>query len=238
MGFSAWDLAYGTILPMTQQDARVKIISLDMDGTLVQPDFVDGVWLEGIPALYARQHKKDLREATRLVREAYDSVGQEATEWYDIRYWFDRFGLPGNVAELMRVYKDRVRFYPEVPEVLKRLKERYPLVVVSNAAEEFLDVELESLRGHFAHVFSCVSHFKRVKKDSSVYRDICRKLGIAPEEMYHVGDHFEFDYVAPSSLGIRACYVDRSGNRNGQDTVRDLREFEARLLSNDESRNE
>ncbi|MBI4334985.1 MAG: HAD family hydrolase [Chloroflexi bacterium] len=213
---------------MTKKPA-VKIISLDMDGTLVQPEFVNGVWLEGIPALYARQHKRDLPEATKLVREAYDSVGQEAREWYDIRYWLDRFALPSDLGELMESYKDRISFYPEVPEVLERLKQKYPLIVVSNAAQEFLNIEMESLKDHFSHIFSCVSHFGRVKKDSSVYRDICRTLGIAPEEMYHVGDHFEFDYVAPSSLGIRACYVDRTGSGNGPDTVKDLREFEVRL---------
>lgn len=225
----------------------LKVISLDMDGTLVQPDFVNAVWQEGIPALYARRHKRDLAAAARLVQEAYDAVGQESKDWYDLRYWFRRFDIEGDLDQLMASYRDKISFFPEVQPVLNRLKEKYPLIVISNAAQEFLDIELEPVKDCFTHIFSCVSHFHRVKKDGSVYRDICQRLGLPPEEMCHVGDHYQFDYVAPSSLGIRACFVDRSGGVNrvaqasvpasgaqaslavGLNTVKDLLEFEARL---------
>ena len=54
-------------------------------------------------------------------------------------------------------------------------------------------------------------------------------MGVEPEEVAHVGDSWDFDYIAAREAGIRAFYLDRNGKAEGQDVVRDLGEFEARL---------
>ncbi len=207
----------------------LKVISLDMDGTLVRSDFVDAVWLESIPALYARQNCLTLAEAKRIVFAAFDAVGPQRKEWYLPGYWFHQLKIKGDWRAVMEACKDKVAFFPEVKEVLARLGEKYSLIVVSNAPQEFVDIELESVRGCFQHIFSCVSHFDRVKKDASVFEDVCRRMGVSPREMCHAGDSYEFDYVAPSSVGINACFVDRTGAEKGSFAVNDLVEFEARL---------
>jgi len=38
-------------------NAEIKIISFDVEGTLVSPDFSQAVWYEGIPALYSQRKK-------------------------------------------------------------------------------------------------------------------------------------------------------------------------------------
>lgn len=52
-----------------------KIISFDMDGTLVDSEFTDWVWLHGIPKLYARKKGLSFDEAKALVVEEYQRVG-------------------------------------------------------------------------------------------------------------------------------------------------------------------
>jgi predicted HAD superfamily hydrolase len=47
--------------------------------------------------------------------------------------------------------------------------------------------------------------------------------------MVHVGDHWEFDYLVPKGLGIQALHIDRSGNRRGDDVIRNLEEVSQRL---------
>ena len=60
----------------------VKIVSFDLEGTLVDMTFSDKVWNEGIPALYAQKTGLKFEEAKRIVLNEYMKVGEERIEWY------------------------------------------------------------------------------------------------------------------------------------------------------------
>lgn len=209
----------------------VSTVSFDMNGTITQGGFVDLVWHEGVPALFARHRGMPLDEARRIVHQEYDKVGEQRTDWYDIRYWFRRFQLGEGWTGLLMSYRDQVAPYPEAAEVLQRLSRRYRLVVTSNASRDFMDIELAAagLDRYFTDLFSCTSDFGEVKKTPEVYARVCRALSVSPGEMAHVGDHELFDFAAPSQLGIRAFHLDRTAASDGAFVVRDLWEFMARL---------
>jgi len=211
-----------------------KIISFDMDGTLVDPEFTDWVWLHGIPRLYAEKTNIPFEEAKHFVVGEYLKVGEGAIEWYDIKYWFQFFKLEKNWKDLMLQYVDKIRIYPDVDDILGWLKEKFPIILTSNAGREFIDIEMEAtgLGRYFDRIFSATSDFGQVKKTAGFYGRICGALGVYPQEIVHVGDHYEFDYLAPRSLGIHAFYLDRSGEKNGDFVISDLRELERRFDSN------
>jgi len=210
-----------------------QIISFDMDGTLVDPEFTDWVWGHGIPTLYAEKLGIPFEEAKIFVVNEYLKVGEGAIEWYDIKYWFQFFQLEGNWNVLMKRYADKINIYPDVNHILERLKDEFLLVLTSNAGREFIDIEMETtgLGRYFDRIFSATSDFKEVKKTKGFYQRICQILGTKPQEIVHVGDHYELDYVVTRSLGIHAFYLNRSGEQQGEFIISDMRDLEKRLLT-------
>jgi HAD superfamily hydrolase (TIGR01549 family) len=218
----------------------VQIVSFDMDGTLIESEYTDWVWHHGIPDLYAEKTGLPFEEAKDFVIKEYRKVGEAGIEWYDIKYWFRLFELEMDWRTLMERYTDKIRVYPDVHPILNRLKDPFRLILTSNAGKEFIDVEMEAagLAGYFDRIFSATSDFREVKKTSRFYRRICDMLKIRPEEMAHIGDHYEFDYLVPRDLGIQAFYLDRSARKEGNSVLWDLRDIENKLIVQRDMRKE
>ena len=210
-----------------------RIISFDMNGTLTQDKFIELVWGQGVPGLYSRAKNISFEQAQQYVFQEYRKIGEERTEWYDIKYWFRFFDLGEDWMELLKSFKHEVKPFPEVIPVLEELGKDYQLVVTTNACQEFANVELGAagLTGYFDRILSSTSDFSEVKKTPEFYAKVCHALQVKPAEIIHVGDHRLFDFTAPRMLGIEAYYLDRSGNEKGDFIVRDLSEFRDKLNS-------
>jgi putative hydrolase of the HAD superfamily len=210
----------------------MKIVSFDVDGTLVEHGFVDLVWNEGIPRLYAKKEGISFKEAQGLVRKKYDEIGEEDLRWYLPDYWFRELGLDGSPIDLIRQYQSEVKVFPDALDVLENLSQRFELIATSNASREFLDVSLAGLSDYLDYIFSSTTDFGLVRKDPRFYREICDILDVRPEEIAHVGDHIKFDYQVPRELGINAFFLDRGRENLGPEdrhVVRDLKEFETKI---------
>jgi len=212
--------------------AKIKVISFDLDGTLINYRFVDSVWFEGIPRLYSVEKGVSLDDARKAVEREYDEVGKERLEWYDLHYWIRRFGLNVDGQELLRRFENRIETYPEAPKVLEQLKRRGSrLVIVTNARREFVELELEKagIEDYFERIFSSTSDFGMIKKTVNLYQRVCDTLEISPQEMIHVGDDWNFDFDVPRRLGILAFYLDRTGKHKGELIIHSLEELNKKL---------
>jgi HAD superfamily hydrolase (TIGR01549 family) len=209
----------------------IKVISFDLDGTLVESEFNEWVWGVGIPQLFAEKRRISFEEAKEIVEGEYGKVGDGSLEWYDIKYWFNFFQLNASWKSLLNRFSHKIRTYPGVSRVLQDLSSRYRVIIISNAAREFIDMEVDvaELRRYFSRIYSATSDFGQIKKTAQFYGHICQLLRISPQEMVHVGDHWEFDYLVPKGLGIEALHIDRSWTRKGDDVIRDLAEVGERL---------
>ncbi len=195
----------------------VKVVSFDLDGTLVDYSFIDAVWFDGIPKLYAERREMPISRALEEVVREYDEVGENRLEWYDIKYWFERFGLDGDWKKLLLEYRGSIRLYPDVRDTLEELGREFKLIINSNCTREFMELELEhtNIGKYLYRIFSSTSDFHEVRKTGAYYAKICKILKIQPEEMVHVGDNWRFDFLVPSEVGIRTIYLDR-GKRHSK----------------------
>lgn len=204
--------------------SEVKIVSFDVEGTLVTPDFSYAVWFEAIPQRYAEKNGLDIERARKVVEQEYLKVGDQRLEWYDIGYWFDKLGL-GSPAPVMKQCESSVRYYPEVKEVLGSLRGKYRLVVASGSSGDFLRHLLKGIRPYFWRIHSSITDYKQLKT-TEFYAQICREMGVESGQVVHVGDNWQFDVVAPGEVGIRAFHLDRkrkTGDRNSLASLLELK---------------
>ena len=194
---------------------NTQLISFDLDGTLVEPTYINLVWERKIPELYAQKNDISLKEAIAKVMGEYERLGDGSLLWYDIKYWFKFFDLSGDWKGLLEEHRKEIRLFPEVKEVLEELGRDFPLIITSNAAREFVEMEVKEtgIEPFFSRIFSATSDFGQVKKTPEFYQQICEIMGITPSQMIHIGDHYEFDFLIPQKLGMKAYYLDRIGTK-------------------------
>jgi putative hydrolase of the HAD superfamily len=207
----------------------IKVLSFDVDGTLVDGRFADMFWNDGVPKLYARKEGLSFDEAKDYLQERYDEIGDCDLRWYLPEYWFAELGIDKNPKELVMEYACEIDVFPEVPEVLGKLSEKYMLVASSNAPRIFLEESIKGLCEYFKHTFSSTTDFGLVKKLPEFYHTLFEVLDIEPSELVHVGDHFEFDYKVPSQAGVKSFFLDRKNKGNKGHVLRDLSELEGHL---------
>ena len=107
--------------------------------------------------------------------------------------------------------------YPEVPEVLEKLRPPFQLAVISN-----FDGRLRFILQHlgiskfFTHIFVS-SELGADKPDPEIYRRALKFIDLKPNEVLHVGDDPERDWEAASAAGLSIFRLDRRKN-----SLRDL----------------
>ncbi|MFH0972098.1 MAG: HAD family hydrolase [Candidatus Micrarchaeota archaeon] len=208
-----------------------KTISFDLDGTLADLNFEKAVWLEEIPRLFAEKNRLGLETAKKAVFSAYEYVGNKDAKWYDIKFWLGELGLDRDYNKILRRSSHLIRLYPDTIPALEKLRKKYRLIVISNATREFIDFKLrvEHLEKYFDAVFSTTTDFKCIKGDSKGYLEVCRKMKIKPSDLIHIGDDYEFDYIAARKVGIEAYFLDRSCKGGKGKVVNNLLEFSNRV---------
>ncbi|MFX0065828.1 MAG: HAD family hydrolase [Candidatus Hermodarchaeota archaeon] len=203
----------------------LKVVSLDVVGTLMDFYYEDYVWNEAIPQLYARERGVSFEEAKNYILREYDHIGNNDIRWYLPEYWFKHFHLDEDPIAVFRSHADKMNFYPEVPAVLKNLSQKYELIIVSGTTRPIIEIMIEKFRYCFKHIYSPISDYREVKKTPPFYEMICKILEIEPGAMVHVGDDWYSDFISPKRIGITSFYLDRTGEKSGKFVIKDLREL-------------
>ena len=210
---------------------KTKVISFDLDGTLTDSSFANFIWLEEIPRLYAKKNKISFDAAKKTVLDNYNKVGSEKLEWYNIKYWFNKYNIKKNPTEMIASHKNKVKLFDDVNLTLKKLsKLNKKIIIISNARREFVDLEIQQtkIKKFFNHIFSATSDFNLTKNKPTIFQEVCKICKISPFEMIHIGDDYKFDYQVPKQIGIRAIHLNREKQKtkdNNKEEIRTLRKI-------------
>jgi putative hydrolase of the HAD superfamily len=189
-----------------------SVLSFDLDGTLIDKNFDDAIWLEELPALYAKQNGIGLAEAKEIFFSEYHQVGPNRMEWYDIDHWFRKMKLEVPARKVVENMRGKIRLYADSLPSLRQLKRRKArMVVLSNSPRMFLEIKMkaEGLDSFFERSVSVPTDYAKVKSHEGVFERLARELGVAKADILHVGDSYSQDYMAAVRAGCQAVLLER-----------------------------
>ncbi|TDR48924.1 putative hydrolase of the HAD superfamily [Tahibacter aquaticus] len=122
--------------------------------------------------------------------------------------------------------RNEVELYTDALPALQRLAARLPLISLSNGNADLGRIGLR-------HLFAdCITarEFGQAKPAPEIFHEACRRLGLAPESVLHVGDDPLLDVCGARAAGMPSAWVNRHGAAWSQPLradieVRDLTEL-------------
>lgn len=209
----------------------IKLISFDLDGTLITSDFDRLIWDVLIPQKYAEQKGILISEAQQIIAEDYMKdlveLNISAKEWFDVNWWIKRFELDITWEELWQKAQDTIHVFDDVEETIKELKELgYKIIITTGASQEFIDIKLKNtnFKELFDEIISVSKKYNSHDKGSEVYEKICEEHNIKPFELLHVGDSYIQDVEAPRAIGAQSLFLNRDEKIRSINTIKSLKE--------------
>jgi len=220
---------------------QIRALTLDLDDTLwpVLPaleraDQAVDAWL--------RQHHPEVARAWPItaMRELRAQIAAERVDLahdfttqrqLTMRHAFAACGIAtAPIDVLWEIYfaaRNSVELYPDSLPALQRITARWPLASLTNGNA---DLQRIGIHAHFAH-HVCARDSGVAKPDPRIFLAAAERLGVAPEQILHVGDDPAMDMAGARDAGLRTAWINREGlpwpTELGQPPELDLRDMTA-----------
>ena len=111
--------------------------------------------------------------------------------------------------------------------MLKRLRKKYPLFLISNTDPFSIDNVLDKfqLRGLFDKIFFSYK-LGFIKTDAQFLDLVLEELGLPAEECLLIGDSIQSDIIPAKEKGLKAVLIDRKNSRNFHPKIKRLDDLE------------
>jgi 2-haloacid dehalogenase len=126
-----------------------------------------------------------------------------------LAYTLERARIVHTMEEVDRLVAaiERLRPFPDVLAALRRLQQRFALVILSNGDPDMLERGVAHAGFPFDRVIS-VAEAGCFKPHVATYRKAAELLAVAPSAILFVANH-PFDCVGAKAFGMRTAYVNR-----------------------------
>jgi len=192
----------------------IKAIAFDLDNTLI--DF----WQMKIKSCDAAARamikhglKADRKRTVREIFHIYDTKGYEYQEVFtDLIKKFNKkldFRILGaGVAAYQKVKGEMLFPYPDVVPVLKKLKKKYRLAIVTDSPrlQPFTRLAALGILSYFDTIVTFDDTHKH-KPDPAPFRFLLKKLKLKPEQVIFVGDSPRRDMPGARAVGMTTVFA-------------------------------
>jgi putative hydrolase of the HAD superfamily len=178
-------------------------VIFDFGGVLAEEGFREG--LKAIGKEKGLDPEDFYKISSDLVYQTGYIIGgcDEHSYWNAVR---QKTGVKGDDQEFREEILKRFKLRPEMTAVVEKIKSSGFIVAVLSDQTNWLD-ELDQrtpFHHHFDYVFNSF-HFKKTKRDPSIFRDVCALLDLRPGEVLFVDDNLE-NVKRATSQGLRAIH--------------------------------
>ena len=149
-------------------------LMLDMDGTLLDLAYDNYMWLERIPAEYAKKFDVSEAHARQHLYATFKRL-EGKLNWYCLDHWSDALDL--DVVALHREQNGRIGFLPGAKQFLEQVADHdVRVLLVTNSHRHVLDIKAEvtDIVDYFDGVYSShdLGHAKEDQPFWQALRDI------------------------------------------------------------------
>ncbi|GEM_PF-2622061 len=217
---------------MRKQTNPIKAIFFDFDNTLADWDSVDKKINPFIAKYAQKECGIDKKEFLKILLEVCHGIKTKVPgEKYDRLIWFsyifkvlEKKAIKKQLFLLNKiywnfVYKNLLAF-PYTHEVLKRLKKKYKLVLITDSdgrtdKTKYGKLRSAKVRNYFdLIVTSNMVHANKPSKKLFLYA--LKKLKVSPHECMMVGDKPFTDLAPAKKLGMHTIWMAKIPKRRGQ----------------------
>lgn len=194
-----------------------RAIGFDLDDTLYpERDFVLGGF--EVVAWWADAHLNiSFEKGFAVLKHLFE----KGTRGNTFNHWLSIQGVDFDedlIQKLVRVYRSHhpeIRPYPEVPVLLKRLRSKYRLALVSDGYLSVQQSKLDAL--DLAPYFDVIVFSDELgegawKPDTKPFEVMLERLAIDGNDAIYVADNPTKDFLGPNKLGMTTVWIRRAGD--------------------------
>jgi putative hydrolase of the HAD superfamily len=190
----------------------LQAIFFDLDYTLYdQGQYLRGS-LRSVARAVAEGCGMDAAVLSESLLDSWEALGTDCPSLFD--KWLDRHELlePARVKLCVDTFHAHrpasLALYPGVGEMLKELKGKYFLGLITDGDVRMQQQKVEALGlGACFDLVVYVKQWSLSKPDPEIYRRVLRQTGHSESEMIYLGDHPVKDIVGARSAGLSAIRV-------------------------------
>ena len=191
---------------------KIKCIIFDMDNTLI--DRQKSAWLAIEELVELDFSNMTIEEKNKIIKQLYidDAEGHVSKEGVFNKY-IEENKITGKTWEdynemWLKILPTHTMLYPETISVLDYLRQNYRLGMITNGASESQHKKMEGLgfEAYFDEILVS-GDFGIDKPNPEIFLELCKRMGVTPEECVFVGDGLENDIKGSLGVGMKAIWI-------------------------------